>query len=114
MGSNKPKATSTLLDPLAIPQHYHYIIFRRVAAYLIDVVFISGLTAIAFLAISISGLFTLGLGFTLIGTLLFTIPIVYHTFLTEGRAARPRGCILWALRFESGAGVVQVCCKPPF
>ena len=86
MGSNKPKTTSTLLDPLAIPQHYHYIIFRRVAAYLIDVVFISGLTAIAFLAISISGLFTLGLGFTLIGTLFSLSPL--STTLFYRRAAQ--------------------------
>ena len=37
--------------------------------------------AIAFVAISTSGFFTFGPGFTLIGPVLFIIPIAYQTFL---------------------------------
>ena len=60
---------------MAGSQNYHNIIFRRVVAYLIDVVIVGGLVAIVFVAISISGLFTLGLGFTLIGTLFSLSPL---------------------------------------
>tara|TARA_Y100000589_G_C27061579_1_gene591542 strand:- start:737 stop:970 length:234 start_codon:yes stop_codon:yes gene_type:complete len=72
------------LSPTAVLQNYHNIIFRRVEAYLIDVVIVGGLMTIAFVAISISGLFTFGLGFALIGPVLFIIPIAYHTFLIGG------------------------------
>ncbi len=51
---------------------------------MIDVVIVGGLMTIAFVAISISGLFTFGLGFALIGPVLFIIPIAYHTFLIGG------------------------------
>ena len=50
--------------------------------------------AIAFVAISISGLFTFGLGFTLIGPVLFIIPIAYHTFLIGGPCSAT-----WGMRF---------------
>ena len=83
VNSSKPNTVATL-DRLAIPQQYHNIIFRRVVAYLIDVVIVGGLMAIAFVAISISGLFTFGLGFALIWPVLFIIPIAYQTFLIGG------------------------------
>ena len=93
VNSSKPNAASTL-GPMAIPQHCHNIIFRRVVAYLIDVVIVGGLMAIAFVAISISGLFTFGLGFTLIGPVLFIIPIAYHTLLIGGPCSAT-----WGMRF---------------
>ena len=60
---------------MAVPQNYHNIIFRRVVAYLIDIVIVGGLMAIAFVAISISGLFSFGLGFALIGPVLLLSPL---------------------------------------
>ena len=50
--------------------------------------------ATAFMAISISGLFTFGLGFTLMGPVLFIIPIAYHTFLIGGPCSAT-----WGMRF---------------
>ena len=91
--SNKANAPSTL-GPLASPHRYHNIIFRRVVAYLIDVVIAGGLMAIAFVAISILGLFTFGMAFTLIEPVFFIIPIAYHTFLIGG----PHSAT-WGMRF---------------
>ena len=79
---------------MAVPQNYHNIIFRRVVAYLIDIVIVGGLMAIAFVAISISGLFSFGLGFALIVPVLFIIPIAYHTFLIGGPYSAT-----WGMRF---------------
>ena len=99
----KPNAASTL-DPLAVPKHYHNIIFRRVVAYLIDVLFVGGLMAIAFVAISISGLFTFGMGFAFIGPVLFIIPIAYHTFLIGGPCSATWGMRLLGIEVRRWRG----------
>ena len=103
VNSSKPNSASTL-DPIAIPQHSHNIVFRRVVAYLIDVVIVGGLTAIAFVAISISGLFTFGLAFTLIGPVLFIIPIAYHTLLIGGPCSATWGMRLMGIEVRSWCG----------
>jgi len=72
------------LDPLTNPQLYENIIFRRVAAYLIDVLIVAGLVSAAFVAISIAGVLSLGLGFIFIGPVLFLIPFAYHSLLIGG------------------------------
>ena len=113
VNSSKPNAASTL-DPLAMPHYYHNIIFRRVVAYLIDVVIVGGLMAIAFMAISISGLFTFGLGFTLMGPVLFIIPIAYHTFLIGGPCSATWGMRFMGIEVRGGVGTVQIYCKPQF
>ena len=91
--SNEPDDGSAL-DPLVNPQHYHKIIFRRVLAYLIDVVIVVSLMSLALLVISISSLLTFGLGFMLIGPVLFIGPLAYHTFLISG----PHSAT-WGMRF---------------
>ena len=93
---NRPDAGSNF-EPLAISQHYHNIIYRRVAAYLIDVVIVGGVTSLAFVTISISGLLTFGLGFTLIGPVLFIIPLAYHTFLIGGPCSATWGMRLMGI-----------------
>ena len=103
MNSSKPNAASTL-DPLAMPHYYHDIIFLRVVAYLIDVVIVGGLMATAFMAISISGLFTFGLGFTLIGPVLFIIPIAYHTLLIGGPCSATWGMRLMGIEVRRWRG----------
>ena len=90
---NEPDA-DTELDPPAIPQLYHCIIVRRVTAYLIDILIVGGLMSIAFVAISISGLLTFGLGFMFIGPVLFITPLAYHTLLIGG----PHNAT-WGMRF---------------
>ena len=103
VNSSKPNSASTL-DPIAIPQHSHNIIFRRVVAYLIDVVIVGGLMAIAFVVISISGLFTLVLGVTLIGPVLFIIPIAYHTLLIGGPCSATWGMRLMGIEVRRWRG----------
>ena len=63
-------------------------------AYLFTVLIVGSLMAIAFVAISISDFFTFGPGFTLIGPVLFIIPIAYQTFLIGGPCSAT-----WGMRF---------------
>ena len=72
------------LDPLTNPQLYENIIFRRLSAYLIDVMIVAALVSAAFAAISIAGVLFLGVGFVVIGPVLFLIPFAYHSFLIGG------------------------------
>ena len=103
MDPNTPDVASKL-EPLAISPNYHNIIFRRVAAYLIDAVIVGGLMSVAFVIISISGLLTFGLGFTLIGPSFFIIPLTYHTFLIGGPCSATWGMRLMGIEVRSWRG----------
>jgi uncharacterized RDD family membrane protein YckC len=72
------------LDPLRHPELYEGLIFRRVAAYLIDIVIVACLVGIVAVASFILGIMTFGLSFGVTGLLLLFIPFAYHAILIGG------------------------------
>ena len=72
------------IDPLLHPDFYDGIIFKRVIAYVIDVVAISIILGIVFVGLGILGLVTFGVTWGIMGIVLFLIPFAYHTILIGG------------------------------
>ncbi len=72
------------LDSLHHPELYEGLIFRRVAAYLMDIVMVACLVGIVSIASFILGIMTFGLSFGVTGLLLMLIPFAYHAVLIGG------------------------------
>jgi uncharacterized RDD family membrane protein YckC len=72
------------IDPLIYPEFYDGIIFKRVIAYVIDVVAISIILGIVFVGLGLLGLVTFGVAWGIMGIVLFLIPFAYHTILIGG------------------------------
>ncbi|MBT3989417.1 MAG: RDD family protein [Rhodospirillaceae bacterium] len=72
------------VDPLIHPELYIGLIFKRVAAYIIDALIISVIVGFVWVGLGILGIVTLGLTFGLMGIVIFIIPFAYHTFFIGG------------------------------
>ncbi|MBT5940045.1 MAG: RDD family protein [Rhodospirillaceae bacterium] len=72
------------IDPLLHPEFYNGIIFKRVIAYVIDVVAISIILGIVFVGLGILGFVTFGATWGIMGIVLLLIPFAYHTILIGG------------------------------
>ena len=90
-------------DPIARPAYYDGVVMRRSIAYLIDgaILFVIG-TAL-FIALSIFGLITLGLGFHLF-PLLSLVPIAYSTLLIGGPDSATWGMRMMDVQVRSWSG----------
>ncbi len=65
------------------------VVFRRVCAWLIDLVLVGGMVAVLWVVLAGFGLLTLGLGLPLLG-LLPVVPLAYHIlFVASRRSATP-------------------------
>ena len=76
-------------------------------AYLIDIVIVGGLMAIAFVAISISGLFFFGLGFALIVPVLSPLSPLPTTLLIGGPYSATWEIRFMAIEVQGGVGGVR-------
>jgi len=72
------------IDPLLHPEYYDGIIFKRVIAYVIDVIVISVILAIVSVGLGILGFITFGAAWGIMGLVFFLIPFAYHTLLIGG------------------------------
>ena len=63
------------VDPLIHPELYIGLIFKRVAAYIIDALIISVIVGFVWVGLGILGIVTLGLTFGLMGIVIFIIPL---------------------------------------
>ena len=90
-------------DPVARPAWFDGVVLRRSIAYLIDgaILFIIG--AALFIALSIFGLLTLGLGFHLF-PLLSLVPIAYSTLLIGGPDSATWGMRMMDVQVRSWSG----------
>ena len=90
-------------DPLARPAWFDGVVLRRSIAYLIDGAILFVIGAALFIALSIFGLLTLGLGFHLF-PLLSLVPIAYSTLLIGGPDSATWGMRMMDVQVRSWSG----------
>ncbi len=76
-------------DPLDDPDLYDGVIWRRAAAYLMDVVAIAVLCVLAWVALSLLAALSFGLLFPLQVTVIALLPVAYHTYFIGSTGATP-------------------------
>ena len=91
-------------DPDIRPELYAQVPLRRVVAYVIDVVLIAGLVALAWFAGVLLGIASFGLLFPLIGPVLVTIPLAYHTWFIGGPHSATPGMRLLGVEVRTWDG----------
>lgn len=79
-------------------------LWRRVCAYVVDLVLIGVLWVIAFLLLTVAGLLSLGLLFPVIPAALTLVPVAYHTLLIGGPWSATWGMMLFNLEVRSWTG----------
>ena len=92
------------IDPLLYPEFYDGIIFKRVIAYVIDVIVISMLLGIVFVGLGILGFITFGATWGIMGIVLFLIPFAYHTLLIGGPQSSTIGMRIMDLEVRRWVG----------
>jgi uncharacterized RDD family membrane protein YckC len=90
-------------DPIARPAFYDGVVMRRSIAYLIDGAILFVIGSALFIALSIFGLITLGLGFHLF-PLLSLVPIAYSTLLIGGPDSATWGMRMMDVQVRSWSG----------
>ena len=90
-------------DPLAEPALYDGVLWRRAAAYLVDVALIAVLSLCAWLVFGLAGILTLGALTPLGVVILAVLPIGYHTAFLGRQGATP-GMRLFDLELRSWTG----------
>ncbi|MEE9140749.1 MAG: RDD family protein [Alphaproteobacteria bacterium] len=92
---------ASMPDPLAHPDCYHGIAWKRVLAYLVDVVLIALIMGAAALVFVVAGVLTLGVLNPLLVTVFALIPLCYHVFLIGGPQSATMGMRLFGLQVRS-------------
>lgn len=76
-------------DPLERPELYDGLIWRRVVAYILDVLLIAGLSLCAWVVFGLAGILSFGL-LTPLGIMaLAVLPVAYHSFFLGRQGATP-------------------------
>jgi uncharacterized RDD family membrane protein YckC len=88
-------------DPLVHPECYHGVALRRVLAYLVDVVIIAAIMAVAALVFAVAGILTFGLLTPLLLVVFAFIPLGYHTLLIGGPRSATIGMRMFGLEVRS-------------
>jgi uncharacterized RDD family membrane protein YckC len=94
-------------DPLAAPELYDGVLWRRPLAYLIDLVCIGVLVGVLWVLFFFLGIVTLGLAWLLIPGAVFSVPVVaigYHALLVGGPHAATLGMRLANLEVRTVDG----------
>ncbi len=91
-------------DPDIRPELYAQVPLRRVVAYVVDVVLVAGLLALAWIAGILLGIASFGLLFPLIGPILVAIPLAYHTWFVGGPRSATPGMRLFGVEVRTWDG----------
>jgi uncharacterized RDD family membrane protein YckC len=94
-------------DKLATPALYEGLLWRRPAAYLVDLVILGIIVAVLWVLFFFLGIVTLGLAWLLIPGALFSLPVVaiaYHALLVGGSRAATFGMRLADLEVRTVEG----------
>jgi uncharacterized RDD family membrane protein YckC len=92
-------------DPMRHPELFEGVVFRRVVAYLVDVVIVGTCLIAAKAAAAILGVLSFGLLTPLLAVALGFIPLAYHTLLIGGPNAATLGMSLMRVEVRSWTGV---------
>jgi len=90
-------------DPLDNPDLYDGVVSRRVGAYLVDIVAIALLLAVAWLGLGLLSVLSFGLLFPLQAVAMALIPVAYHTYFIGKSGATP-GMRLFDVELRSWTG----------
>jgi uncharacterized RDD family membrane protein YckC len=102
LGSSRPGAG--IPDPLRNGEFYQGVLFRRIVAYLVDLVLIGAIYVAAFLSGLMINLATFGLMSALIVVMLACVAPAYHVLTVGGPAAATPGMRLLGLEVRSFDG----------
>ena len=91
-------------DPLARPELYDGILWRRVFGYFVDLVLIGVLWVVAWLVFMLAGVLSLGLLFPLVPVALGLVPVAYHTLMIGSPSSATIGMQLFDTEVRSWTG----------
>jgi uncharacterized RDD family membrane protein YckC len=80
-------------SPLAYPELYERVLWRRVIAYAIDVIIMAAIGVVVWIVFVLLGVLSFGLLMPLVAPALALVPVIYHGFLVGSPRSAPwRGC----------------------
>lgn len=91
-------------DPLARPEIYDGILWRRALGYFVDLVLIAAISVAAWAVLMLAGVLSLGLLMPLVPLALALIPVAYHTLLIGGPSSATIGMQLFDTEVRSWTG----------
>jgi uncharacterized RDD family membrane protein YckC len=96
--------TDAAPDPLGFPALYDGLLWRRALAYLVDIMVIGMLLAMAWTGFVLLGLLTFGLLWSLLPLATWIIPLGYHAWLVGGPQGATLGMRLADLEVRTWSG----------
>jgi uncharacterized RDD family membrane protein YckC len=96
--------TGAAPDPLGFPALYDGLLWRRALAYLLDILVIGLLLAMAWTGLVLLGLLTFGLLWSLLPIAAWVIPLGYHAWLVGGPQSATLGMRLADLEVRTWTG----------
>jgi uncharacterized RDD family membrane protein YckC len=91
-------------DPAAFPEIYEGVLWRRVAAYLVDLLCIGVLAIVVWCVFAVLWLLSFGLLGPVLWFLFGLLPLAYHTLLLSGRRSATFGMRWFDLELRSVSG----------
>jgi uncharacterized RDD family membrane protein YckC len=91
-------------DPAAFPEIYQGVLWRRVMAYLVDLLCIGMIAVVVWLVFAVLWLISFGLLGPVLWFLSGLIPLAYHTLLLSGRRSATFGMRIFDLELRSVSG----------
>jgi uncharacterized RDD family membrane protein YckC len=91
-------------DPASFPELYEGVLWRRVFAYMVDLVFIGIIAVGVWIVFAVLWLLSLGLLGPLLWFLFGLVPLAYHTLLLSGRHSATLGMRCFDLELRSVTG----------
>ncbi len=91
-------------DPLAHPELYDGVVWRRTLGYFFDLAILAALSVAAWTALTVAGVLSFGLLLPLVPIGLAILPLAYHTLLVGGRHSSTWGMRLFGVEVRSWTG----------
>jgi uncharacterized RDD family membrane protein YckC len=91
-------------DPVSFPELYEGVLWRRVFAYMVDLLFIAIIAVGAWIVFSLLTVLSFGLLAPVLWFLFGLIPLAYHTLLLSGRHSATFGMRCFDLELRSVTG----------
>jgi uncharacterized RDD family membrane protein YckC len=91
-------------EPAAFPELFEGVLWRRVFAYLVDLLFIGVIMAVVWVVFAVLWVMSLGLLGPLLWFLFGLVPLAYHTLLLSGRRSATFGMRAFDLELRSVTG----------
>ncbi|HEX6959834.1 MAG TPA: RDD family protein [Ferrovibrio sp.] len=96
--TQRGSAEYAVLDPLRDPGLFEGVTWRRIFAYMVDLVVIAGLLGLYYIAVALLTVATFGLVTPLLFAIAAALPIAYHTLTIGGPSSATLGMRLFRLQ----------------